>query len=424
MKLLRPKDYVPGEDSRAFHRCRAKNLIAIASIRSSKTYSLRREVVASAWNNQTPFGLLCMGPTFGQTYETLELPVYELAREWRLAGRGSLNKNEHKLTLNNGTPIYFRSAESADTGIRGLDIFKVAIDELTLCSRDAFDVALGRLLLTNGEMRAVGTPKGMSNWVFQTFFGPEKNVPPDTEFMKFRITNNPLITPEAIARLRATLDPLMARQEIDGDWVPLSDKVIYYAFERSRVVREVPKPPKGEPVYVFLDYNVGINAWCAAWKDFRTNRIYVFAEGYGDKTTAEAGRRILNQFGDRVIVIDDATGRNRQQGDAKTQREILQQVGIHSISTASSNPPVDKRQAVVNAHFLNGLGETHLFISPDCRKLIHECETLSRKPNSLDVDTQGGKAGHITDALGYGVYYLSGGSAAWGVPPEPVTVAA
>lgn len=421
MALLKPNQYRPGVNSQAFHRSRAKNLFVIASIRSSKTFTLQHEAIASAWNNETPFALLVMGPTFMQTRETLEEPIYELALDYKLCAPRSLNKNEHKLTLRNGTPIYFRSGESADTGIRGLNIYKSIVDELTLCSEAAFDVAMGRLLLTNGEMRAVGTPQWYSNWVYQRLFSAEKNVPDGTEFMKFHISNNPLITEEAILRLRATLDPIMARREIDGEWVPMSDKQIYYAFDLARVVRDVPSPPPNEVVYIGLDYNVGINAWLAMWKDYKTNRTYVFDEGYGDKDTATAGRRIKEQFGDRAFIVDDASGNNRQQGDGKTQREILNQIGIYQIASYTSNPRVEKRQSVLNAHMLNGLGETHLFISPKCRKVIHELTTLSRKPNSFEVDTQGGKAGHITDALGYGVYYLSGGTAAWSPPPAPVT---
>ena len=323
-----------------------------------------------------------------------------------------LNKQTKTITMVGGQTIYYASAESPDTGIRGLNICEAFGDEITLWNEAAFDIVMGRLMQTNGPFTGAGTPQGTGCWFYRRLIGPDRMELADTEFIKFSIFNNPTITEEAVQRYRASLDPLMARQEIDAEWVNLTENAVYYAFDYDSNVRTVKHDPNGQ-VFVGIDYNIDINAWVAGHYDRRNRIINIFAEGYGDKTTRDAGTRIKANYR-TPFVIDDASGRNRQQGDAITQRQILQQTGL-KVTDHGSNPQVSRRLSVVNAHLLNGIGDVHLFIDPSCKRLLHELQFLSYKVNGIDVDDQNNAAGHITDALGYLIYYLSDGMAAWSI---------
>jgi hypothetical protein len=325
---------------------------------------------------------------------------------------------DKRLVLANGKKILFRSLEVPDKGVRSLDIYRLVIDEWTYCDKYACEVAEARLVLAESRSWKIATPNGTTSWVYNDHFGPDAKKHPNTEYLQFTTDNNPSLPKDFKEVKMGEMDILMYRQEVLAEWVNLCDTKIYYSFDMQRNVRPC-QPPRDadgrivEMVHVGLDYNVGIMANPHAWVDYRTNTIYVFDEGYGDKTTKDVGDRLKNTYGHTVHICDDASGNSRQQSDGKTQRQLLNQIGLFNVTGNISNPPIQKRQGLVNAYLCNGLGRAHLVIDPKCRRLIHELDNLTRKPNSLDTDTQGGKVGHITDALGYLVYNISGGRAAW-----------
>lgn len=403
-------DYTPGPDSLRMHRSQALETLVIAAIRSGKTHSLRQEIIKQAWNNPYEFFATFVGaPEYKQLGPLLEDPITERLDKLGLLRRH--NHSEHETILRNGRRIYYRSLDNYDA-IRGLDIWFAVIDEFPLCKKLGVDVVKGRLLTTNGRLVMVGTPKGTNNWVYEQYYGPNAAPPAHVKQLRYSIFNNPIITQAAVDRLRADYDPRMARQEIDGEWVNLTESAVYYAFDEKLNVAE--HTLNASEIFIGLDYNIGINAWIALQKDVRHDTLHVFAEGYGAKTTRDVAAQIRARFGERCIILDDASGATRQQGDARTQREILVQCGLQRISAYTSNPERVRRHAVVNAHCENGLGQRRLFVSPACKHLISEMSNLCYKPKGSDEpDDRDGKAGHITDALGYAVWFVSGGLAVW-----------
>jgi len=414
LQTLRPRTYKyePGPDSKRFHACEARHVVCIAPARSGKTFTLRHHVLEDAWNNPTDWVYLVCGPIYQQVKQTWMRPLIEMAKRLGIY-KHHVYSPDNMLILKNGKVILFRSLNVPDTGIRSLDVYRLVIDEWTLCDKYACAVAEARLVLPESRSWKIATPKGTTNWVYHEHFGPDAKEHPNTDYIEFSILNNPVMTEEEVERMASEMDPLFYQQEVLAKWVNLTEHKIYHSFDYAQNVSEITERD-GQQWYIGLDYNIDINAWVGCQYDPQLRVISVLYEGFGDRTTADAGRRILQQFGSTVFIADDASGRSRQQGDGKTQRELLNQVGLYSIAGNISNPRIERRHSVVNAHLLNGIGVTHLFIHPRCKRLIHELDNLTRKPNSMDVDTQGGKVGHITDALGYVVFNLSGGTAGWG----------
>lgn len=404
-------EYTPHEHAVPFHNSRALERLLIAPTRSGKTFSLIFDIIRAAWNNPfAGFATLVTAPEYKQLGPLLERPITQ-----RLIGMGLMDPRGHSFTdhhsvLKRGQEILYRSLENYEA-IEGLNCGPIYIDEAGLARVEAIDTVRQRALTLNSPITMATTPKGTGNWMYKQYFGPDAKPHANTQFFRYEIFDNPLITQEAVDRLKADLDPIRVRQEIYAEWVNLTEDRVYYAFDDEKNVREY--DPINDIVYVCLDYNIGINAWCAIQINMRTNTSHVFAEGHGAKTTKAVGEQILAEFGPEVMIIDDASGNIRQQGDMHTQRQILNQCGLHRIAASTSNPLREKRYAVVNAHFENGLGNRHLFVSPRCKRLRNELNNLCYKPNSDKPDDENGKSGHITDALGYGVYYLSGGQAGW-----------
>jgi phage terminase large subunit len=390
------------------HESEAREVVVIAPIRSGKTRSLIHDICRQSWNNASGFGTLVCAPTYRDLYVLLEKPTLDKLTSYGLLAKDGHNWTLHETRLRNGNTIYWRSANEPDK-LRGLNVSECYFDEMTLCDKEAVDIARGRLLLTNGQLKMVGTPKGTASWVYRDYFSPEASLG-DTEIIRYEITDNPLITSEAIDRLKAKYDPLLFRQEVMAEWVNLTESRVYYSFAEANV-----RPCKklaGYPVYVGLDYNIGVNAY-VVFQQPSSRELLVVAEGYGAKTTQDLAARILAEWGAQVTIIDDASGNTRQQGDGKTNRQLLAQAGLANITSYTRNPVRLNRYANTNAHFCNGLGNRRLFIDPSCKRLISELNTLCYKPGRDEPDTQGGVAGHISDALGYGVWWISGGGAAW-----------
>lgn len=421
MIVRESKTYRPTHNAMHMHESPAKETLVMAPSRSGKTRSLIADVIKETWNASDGFGTLVVAPTYRDLYVLVEkATVDQLIRSGMMLPKGH-NWSLHESTLRNGNTIYWRSAEDPER-LTGMNVGRAYGDEFCLWKREALYEIRVRLLLSNGPLKLFSTPRGTSNWGFNEFFHPDSGIRlpqvsgpgcwdvGNTRLVRYDIRDNPHITQEAIDELAARLDPLSFRQNVYAEWVNLTEDRVYYAFTEANV-----KPCgilKGYPVYVGVDYNIGVNAY-VVFQQPSSRELFVIAEGYGAKTTQDLAARILADWGNQVTIIDDASGNTRQQGDGKTNRQLLQQAGLHNITAYTKNPNRVNRYANTNAHFCNGLGNRRLFVNPSCKRLIHELNTLCYKSQRDEPDTQGGVAGHISDALGYGVWWISGGAAAW-----------
>lgn len=413
--------YVPHLHAKPMHNSTAKETLVVSPVRAGKTRSLIHDVIVKSWNNETAFAGLVIAPTFRDLKALVEQPIVEKLHELGLLK--SHNWQDHETRLKNGKRIYYRSAEEPKS-IEGLNVFAAWCDEFANCKKEAIDNVRNRLLLTNGQFKLFGTPKGTGNWAFAEFFGIDSAIGlplvtgagswdvRNNRLVRYSIFDNPFITQAAVDDIASRLDPLRFRQDVLGEWVNLSEHRVYYAFDDANV-----KPcsyQKGFPIYIGLDYNIGKNAW-VAFQQLKAGELSIFAEGFGALTTQALAAELIGKFGNQITIIDDASGNVRQQGDGRTNRQLLQQAGLHNITEYTRNPNRVDRYANTNAHFYNGLGNRRMFIDPSCKRLISELHTLCYRKGSDEPDSLNGEAGHITDALGYGVWWISGGLAAWDI---------
>ena len=371
------------------------------------------EGIKRGWNN--PYkgndGATLMGaPTYPMLVELIERPMVERLRAAGLLSE--FNVSLHRAELKNGRVIFYRQLDKFQR-IQGLTINDAFVDEAAITKEEAIDEIQNRQLTTGGSLIVASTPKGVSNWFYKRYFGSEARENPHREIIEYQLEQNPAVTPEYVDYLKSQKDSLLVQQDIYGQFVVLTEGRVYRSFDPAQNIRPYRPPDHGGDVqvYIGLDYNVDIMAWIAMVEIGR-NSFHVIHESVGAPTTKQVGEEIVAKFGRNVIVIDDAaSGRARQQGSGLVNRQILQQVGLTNISSHSKNPYIERRVSVVNAMFENGLGQHRLFIDPGCRKLTEEMQTLTYLPNGKP-DDEGGKRGHLSDALGYCTMYLTGGNAA------------
>ncbi len=108
----------------------------------------------------------------------------------------TLNLSELTLTLSNGTIIWFKGADHADS-LYGEDVFAAVIDEATRCKEDAWIAVRSTLTATNGPIRIIGNVKGRKNWAYRMARRAESGAP-DMHYA--RITAHDAADAKVIAR--------------------------------------------------------------------------------------------------------------------------------------------------------------------------------------------------------------------------------
>ena len=387
--------YKPHDNQILFHNSRAQERIIVAAIRSGKTHALLHDIIVEAWNNKSGFGILLVGPTAQQLRDILMRPLYIELLEMNLVSINGWNKTENIITLLNGNLIYGRSAEAYEK-IRGLNIKDIYIDEAALISKECMDVVRGRLVTTNGRLTIATTPKGKNNWVYEDYFRDGHN--DNTETFHFNIFDNPIITCEAVERLRADYDEQMAQQELEGKFVSLYESLVYRSFTRDKNLFDNEFNINNYQLYAGIDWNINKYGCCIAIKS--EDKVYVIDEIYGSKDVDELAQRMISKYGRDIIICSDSA-------NAQSHRKILRNHGLNKLIETKSNPRRVDRYNLVNALFRNANNISKLFIERSaCPTLLNDIENLSFKLNTDVPDTRGEKLGHITDGLGYLLKYL------------------
>jgi len=400
----RIKDYHPHPDQRAFHEASKAggNIIVTSSIRSGKTFGLIHDAIRYAWNQPDEYAqTMIAAPTYRQLSTVVVKPMISKLKYYGLLQ--SYNGEDYEAVLKNGKHVVFRSLTDPDSAVRGLTAARIYVDEAAYTSKEAIDVLRGRLITTGGDMILITTPNGIGSWFYTDLI---ETPLPNTTYLKFKLENNPAINEEKIRELRQIYDPLLAKQELEGEWVNLYGDQVYYQFSDENIKSHYQTT---EQIYVGLDFNLDKNAWVAL-QQTSTRTLKILGEGYGARTTADAAQQIIQRYGNKVVIIPDPTGKNRIQGTATTHIQMLKQAGLPRVLDRESNIPRTERYALVNSLFLNALGERRILIDPSCTRLIKELRELAFKPGTDVPNNKGDRVGHITDALGYCCFYVTGGT--------------
>lgn len=120
--------------------------------------------------------------------------------------------------LGNGAVVLFRSADGPDR-LRGLNVAGAWIDEASLVTREVYDVVLLALRQTPAAWLACTfTPKGKSHWTYEVFGKPVEGV----RIVRSRTAENPFLPADFVDRVAMQTSDLMARQELEAEFVDLS----------------------------------------------------------------------------------------------------------------------------------------------------------------------------------------------------------
>lgn len=75
------------------------------------------------------------------------------------------NETELKISLKNGSSIWFKGSDAPDT-LFGEDVYAAVIDEATRCKEESWHAVRSTLTATGGPVKIIGNVRGRKNWAY------------------------------------------------------------------------------------------------------------------------------------------------------------------------------------------------------------------------------------------------------------------
>lgn len=343
---------------------------------------------------------IIVAPTYLQLVKATVKAVTKRLNEYNIKHKAILSGADKRIEVPGREPIHLFSLQDPDN-FRGPEAGWLLGDEMCFTSEYAVKVASGRIRHNKGPLfrRYVSSPNGF-NWAYDKFEHKDgENATVKTELIRAKTKDN-VFLPETyyydLLEEYGGLDNPLARQELNGEFVNLQAGAIYWAFDRNIHVQPCELDPRF-PVYVGQDFNIGSMANC--YVQYRDGTFYCTHETILDQhgaNTDNAATRICTDLKPKYkpLIVPDSTGKAlKTSAMGRTDLEILKSYDLEVIQTR--NPFIIDRQNNLNVH----LKKNKVIISPRCKTVIKEMETLASRDKEGDV-------AHASVGLGYVLWKL------------------
>jgi hypothetical protein len=285
------------------------------------------------------------------------------------------------------------------------------IDEASDQQPKIFDLSIRPALShRKGWCWTIGVPKrfGIGAADFKKkFFDAQKGEDPDV--LSYTWPSEDILSDEEILAAKRQLSEEDYDEQYRASWLNIRGVVFRSFSDIFNVNADLTYNP-AQPIIVGSDFNVDPMSWVLS--QTIPNGLKVFDEiRIRNTNTLEtldvlASKYMSHRAG--WVFMGDASGKARKTSATSSDYAQIKNdarfVDKKMLYT-SSNPPVEDRNASVNALLSNAAKERRLFIHPRCTHLIHDLNHLSYKPNTREI-ALGPGLGHMSDALGYIVHRL------------------
>lgn len=330
------------------------------------------------------------------------------------------NESTGNFSFNNGSRCTaFSWGDKKYQKFRSQELSAMAIEELSENKGDHWQAYIeafqrvGRLSHVPEKWIGCATnPDSPSHPAYEHFM--EKSGPTRRVYYS-RTDQNPYLPKAYIKNLLDTLDPREARRMVYGEWVEISDEVIYYCYSRDEnFINEHYKPNPKYPVCIAFDFNIALNKPLSiAFLQHINGQVHVYNQiaiqglRTNDALLEAEGKGLLPQ-GFRYIVHGDAAGRHNDtrsnQSDYSIIQTFLSKLGLHyEMQVPLANPAIKFRHNKVNAKILNANGTRNLFVYKDAPMADKGFRLTALKAGAHYNEDDSKEFQHITTAIGYSI---------------------
>jgi Terminase large subunit, T4likevirus-type, N-terminal len=415
--------YDPLPSQLAFHRSASAFKGFSGPVGSGKSAALCHEAVRQATANVGCIGLLA-APTFGMLKDATQEMLFSMLDFEDVVYR--YNKAEQSVLLEKfRSKILLRSLDRPER-LRGTNLAWFGLDELSYVKEDSWLRMTARLRDPNAKRLcgfAVWTPKG-HDWVHQRFIGEPAN---EYSCVRAEPFENRFVlagAPDYYERLKSVYDKNFYKQEVHGEYLNVREDRVYHEFRREDHVGSFNYDPSKKLLWS-LDFNV--NPMSSVIAQQNGEYLHVIDEiSLNLATTDQAGDEFAARYGGHhagIEIFGDASG-NARKTVGKSDYDLLNQTlvkrGVKHFhkKVPSRNPPVSRRVAKVNAILKNAQRDIRIQIHR-CKEVIKEEVTYKAGTAVVDKDSDPRRT-HMSDALGYLIWSLSGEQSPFGELSTPL----
>ncbi len=376
--------YKPTEYQRKFHFSKKPKVYLSTGYGGGKSFSLIMKALSlSSINCGLPGGLLA------PSYKMLKRDIVPLFKDICRDNNIDLIWNQQDAFFHipeTSTQIFCFHSEDDGDSIRGPNLAFGLINEVTMCSKGAYDAFLARLRLKKANLLQLvmsGTPEGFSNWVYEYFIESPRE---DTELIFGRSVENKHVHESYFENLKLSYDEQMQKQYLDGQFVNMSGRAALWSFNRFKHLNQNAERIESLPVWISLDFNVNPMA-ATIWNRMPQESgklLRAFDEiCLNSSDTYEMARVIKEKYGTHVTIFPDPAGDARStKSRGFTDITILREAGFQDIRYKKSITSV---RDCLNAS--NNLLDKNLIeIHPRCKNFIADAEQCTLKSGGLEIE--------------------------------------
>lgn len=299
--------------------------------------------------------------------------------------------------------VYVFTAEDDGQSIKGPNLAWFLINEITLCSKMAFLMAISRVRIKEAKFSQVGfsgTPEGF-DWTFEEFI---EKIRHDCDVFYGDSRDNTYLADAYVGLLRSMYDEQMQKQYIEGKNVNRISRQAAYMWNREKHTSKVERRVN-LPVHITIDFNVDPMA-AVLWNVVPLEKVrkqswaryeyHAFEEiciqGTDTWALSDALLERVDPKTQDVILFPDPTGAARGTRSHFSDIDILRKAGFSEIQYKSK---INVRNAL-NA-YNNALSKGWIMVDLGCKNFIADNERCVLKKDVFEIDKSDLKRSHWLD---------------------------
>lgn len=326
--------------------------------------------------------------------------------------RNGIDRSLLRIKTRFGSELWIRGMDKP-MRVEGVQWDGCVLDESCDLKRGTFTRnVLPMLMHRDGWCWRIGIPKrqGPSAKEYRAFYEDACDGKlPDHD--GFRWPSSDILSPEAIAIAKASMDVKDFREQFDATFETAGGQ-LFYAFERRHNVR-LCLYQDNLPLIVSSDFNVDPMAWVIGQRRGKNEINWineVWLRNTNTRQTLDKLWSMYKQHRGGFEFYGDATASHRHASASRSDyQQILLDERFQQAGRTLHYPKADPRRldrfAACNMLFCNAAGNRRMFVDPKCVHLIDDLESRYCPPGQ-SYPEDSGDLGHMTDAMGYAVYVL------------------